>query len=167
MTACRACCAALKANAVEVKPDAKELVRLNQILDSIEGNGDVSAACIKAHVHAVRALLRDAATLKTSIDTVRRSEHCNHCRWMLKQHIPSLAKDDDNPCDLLTLASLKTLVDWSCSTAGEELRASDPAKYDDILASFAWCAREQLLLVAGQSQTNADERSLRKVSIML
>lgn len=164
MTACRACCEALKANAAEEQIDAKQLLRLNQMLDAIEGSK--SSSCSKAHVCTVRALLKE----KKSVDVVKRSQHCNHCRWTLKNHIPSLVEKEDanagKECDLLTFDSLKTLVDWSCSDRGEELRTNDPKTFDDVLASFAWRAREQMQLGSYRGDRNDEWKTMREAASM-
>lgn len=169
MTACRACCEALKTNAVDMPVDANKLMRVNRMLDALEGSG--GGSCVKAHVCAVRALLQDAAAAaaeaarkRPSIVTVSRSKHCNHCRWMLKTHITSFEKEEE--CDLLTFDSLKTLVDWMCSQKGEELRENDPKTYDDVLASFQWRAREQLQLESCRNNATQDV-ALRKVATMV
>lgn len=102
---CIACSNALKRSNIEQRQQreccddgGKLLMRLNAILDAVEGqsNGGQEKQCVVAHVKTLRSLLKNAASCSTCEELLKpgetrlRSEHCNKCRHLLRKHIPQL-----------------------------------------------------------------------------
>lgn len=98
---------------------------------------------------------------QTVVGNVTRAQHCQDCRSLLKRYpsiVPSrhdrrpTSSDSRSTLLLLSFDGLVSLVDW-LEVKGERLREDDAQEYDRVIASWMWCAEEELFLVSSPMGT--------------
>jgi len=89
---------------------------------------------------------------KTVVSNITRAQHCRDCRSLLDKYaslVPGRharrAASSKSSFVLLSFEGLVALVKW-LETIGEQLRAENAQEYDRVIASWMWCAEEELFL---------------------